>query len=345
MRADALAHPIEPITPWVEERDGERFITIPAISAIRSRGEAGRPVARLIRRAVGWLAAAAPDPDRRAAYLFGRDYVRKHPQDVPWTALDLATRSALHAAQARGAWPTTGAVPRAAAEAGLADRARAAAAQQPSAATRTACALGRRRAASRPRAGHRCPVAAALLSVGAHVLQPAASATSERGAAVEHAGSYSCRRLYGRARALQRACDRRCGRHPRLPAGRRTRISVLRDWARGGQGAFLREVRDGACDLFATVLSPDYNEAHADHLHFDQAARGRCGFAPVPLGRASRASAPTKKGTRRSGSPSWKKPKRLFQMVRQMLVHLEHAARSLPKTFFSLSSATISRLF
>lgn len=29
IRADALAHPIEPVTPWVEEHDGERFITIP----------------------------------------------------------------------------------------------------------------------------------------------------------------------------------------------------------------------------------------------------------------------------------------------------------------------------
>jgi 8-oxo-dGTP pyrophosphatase MutT (NUDIX family) len=29
IRADALAHPIDPVTPWVEERDGERFITIP----------------------------------------------------------------------------------------------------------------------------------------------------------------------------------------------------------------------------------------------------------------------------------------------------------------------------
>jgi 8-oxo-dGTP pyrophosphatase MutT (NUDIX family) len=28
--ADAQAHPIEPVTPWVEERDGERFITIPS---------------------------------------------------------------------------------------------------------------------------------------------------------------------------------------------------------------------------------------------------------------------------------------------------------------------------
>jgi 8-oxo-dGTP pyrophosphatase MutT (NUDIX family) len=29
IRADALAHAIEPVTPWVEERDGEQFITIP----------------------------------------------------------------------------------------------------------------------------------------------------------------------------------------------------------------------------------------------------------------------------------------------------------------------------
>jgi 8-oxo-dGTP pyrophosphatase MutT (NUDIX family) len=28
-RADAAAHPIEPISPWVTERDGENFITIP----------------------------------------------------------------------------------------------------------------------------------------------------------------------------------------------------------------------------------------------------------------------------------------------------------------------------
>jgi 8-oxo-dGTP pyrophosphatase MutT (NUDIX family) len=29
IRADGLAHPIEPVTPWVEERDGVQFITIP----------------------------------------------------------------------------------------------------------------------------------------------------------------------------------------------------------------------------------------------------------------------------------------------------------------------------
>jgi 8-oxo-dGTP pyrophosphatase MutT (NUDIX family) len=29
IRSDALAHPIDPVTPWVEEVDGEKFITIP----------------------------------------------------------------------------------------------------------------------------------------------------------------------------------------------------------------------------------------------------------------------------------------------------------------------------
>ena len=30
IRADALGHPIEPVSPWVEERGGEKFITIPS---------------------------------------------------------------------------------------------------------------------------------------------------------------------------------------------------------------------------------------------------------------------------------------------------------------------------
>ena len=40
--------------------------------------------------------------------------------------------------------------------------------------------------------------------------------------------------------------------------------------------AFLRRIRDGACGLFGTVLSPDYNAPHADHLHMDMAAWSVC---------------------------------------------------------------------
>lgn len=88
---------------------------------------------------------------------------------------------------------------------------------------------------------------------------------------IEHFGAYSCRRMYGRdegrwsEHATANAID---------IAGFVTsdgeRISVLRDWeGETPEARFLRRVRDGACASFATVLSPDYNAAHADHLHFD----------------------------------------------------------------------------
>ncbi|TMJ11586.1 MAG: extensin family protein [Alphaproteobacteria bacterium] len=40
----------------------------------------------------------------------------------------------------------------------------------------------------------------------------------------------------------------------------------------------LRGVRDDACKLFSTTLSPDYNAAHCDHLHLDEAPRGALGW-------------------------------------------------------------------
>jgi hypothetical protein len=93
---------------------------------------------------------------------------------------------------------------------------------------------------------------------------------------IEHFGAYSCRRLYGRAEgrwsehATGNALD--IGSFV-LADGRR--ISVLADWrGEGDEAQFLRRARDDACRVFGTVLSPDYNAAHADHFHFDQARRG-----------------------------------------------------------------------
>ena len=126
-----------------------------------------------------------------------------------------------------------------------------------------------------------CPVAAALLLWERDVVQPAALRLfGERVVRVDHFGSYACRRLYGRSEgpfsehATANAVDIAGFR---LAGGKR--ISVRRDWPGGGaEAAFLREVRSGACPLFATILSPDYNAAHADHLHFDQAVRGAMGW-------------------------------------------------------------------
>ena len=125
-----------------------------------------------------------------------------------------------------------------------------------------------------------CPVAAAL-----SVWERQVEADAQRllGTGVRrfvHAGSYSCRRLYNRA-------DGPFSEHATADAvdilgfeladGRR--LSVLRDWqGRPQDAAFLRAARDAACRVFSTVLSPDYNAAHRDHLHLDTANRGPGGW-------------------------------------------------------------------
>lgn len=125
-----------------------------------------------------------------------------------------------------------------------------------------------------------CPVAAAL-----SVWERQVEAEAQRllGTGVRrfvHAGSYSCRRLYNRA-------DGPFSEHATADAvdilgfeltdGRR--LSVLRDWnGRPQDAAFLRAARDAACRVFSTVLSPEYNAAHRDHLHLDTANRGPGGW-------------------------------------------------------------------
>lgn len=121
--------------------------------------------------------------------------------------------------------------------------------------------------------GTSCALAAALALWERDVVAP--SAERHFGQAVtriELAGpSYTCRPIAGRS-------DRRLSEHAfanavdisgfTLADGRT--VTVARGW-RGSQAerAFLREIRTGACDQFAAVLSPDYNRAHRDHLHFD----------------------------------------------------------------------------
>jgi hypothetical protein len=132
------------------------------------------------------------------------------------------------------------------------------------------------------RLGVACPVAAGLAVWERQVVQPAAERFfGARVTTIDHFGSYSCRRMYGRPtgdwseHARANAVD---VAGFQLSGGRR--ITVAADWTDGTlkEQQFLREVRDGACKLFATVLSPDYNAAHHDHLHLDQAARGEFGW-------------------------------------------------------------------
>jgi hypothetical protein len=126
-----------------------------------------------------------------------------------------------------------------------------------------------------------CPVVAALKLWEWQVVQPAAQRLyGQPVRSIRHFGSYSCRRMYGRSQgdysehATADAIDIAAFV---LKDGRQ--VSVLKDWkGEGKDAAFLRDVRDGACRLFSTVLSPDYNAAHRDHFHLDQAERGATGW-------------------------------------------------------------------
>ena len=233
-----------------------------------------------MRRLIGWLIFLAL---LAAGYFYGRDYVRRHPQDFPWTRLDLRHPTGTFTGpklaqlgsnpdQCRDLLRQAGVddvpVPprRAGPECGYEDGMR----------------LGARPIGFRP-AGPvtSCSVAAGLHLMETRVIQPAAMRHfGERVTAIDHAGSYSCRRLYGRSEGAyseHATADAIDILGFRLADG--TRVSVLRDWNSDGPKAdFLRDVRDGSCRLFSTVLSPDYNAAHADHLHLDQADRGTMGW-------------------------------------------------------------------
>ncbi|SEO90621.1 extensin family protein [Pseudomonas sp. NFACC39-1] len=117
-----------------------------------------------------------------------------------------------------------------------------------------------------------CPLAVAFALFERHALQPAALATyGQKVARVDHLGSFACRNLYGResgARSQHATASALDIAGFRLADGRS--VSVLKDWPKDNTHAqFLRQVRDGACDVFNVVLSPDYNAAHRNHFHLD----------------------------------------------------------------------------
>lgn len=89
-------------------------------------------------------------------------------------------------------------------------------------------------------------------------------------ARVETMGSYSCRTVAGSARlsAHSKAEAIDVGAFV-LADGRR--ISIKTGWNGGSEQerTFLRTVHASACKRFGTVLGPNYNSAHADHLHVE----------------------------------------------------------------------------
>jgi len=238
---------------------------------------------RAVRRTLGWIVALAVIT---GLGLILWSTLRGRPQDLPWTPLDLGqpiglmtgrkltalTQSypACKAALERAGVRYTALPPRSGeGQCGYSDGVR-------------FTSGGARRIHFAPAGlGVACPVAAALAIWEWNVVQPAAERHfGTKVTSIDHFGSYSCRRIYGRDAGTW-------SEHSTADAvdiagfrlGNGTRITVARDWKGDtAKAAFLREVRDGACQLFATTLSPDYNAAHADHFHLDQADRGAMGW-------------------------------------------------------------------
>lgn len=124
-----------------------------------------------------------------------------------------------------------------------------------------------------------CRLAATLYVWERHVVIPAAEELLGQGVKrIETMGSYACRRVNS-------ASTGRWSEHAHgeavdisgftLDDG--SRIMIEDDFAAADpRGEFLRRVRDRACGLFSTTLSPDYNALHHNHLHFDMGVFSIC---------------------------------------------------------------------
>ncbi len=90
---------------------------------------------------------------------------------------------------------------------------------------------------------------------------------------LESFGSYSCRNIKGRPQMAGTRSEHATANAVDISGfvladGRR--ITIENGWhGADDEREFLRSIRESACKRFQTVLSPDFNAAHHDHLHFD----------------------------------------------------------------------------
>ncbi|MET0249254.1 MAG: extensin family protein [Sphingobium sp.] len=120
-----------------------------------------------------------------------------------------------------------------------------------------------------------CDLAAHFAAWAKYGVQPAARMLlGAEVVRIETFGTYNCRPIAGSAKLSEHAHSNAVDVSAFvLDDGRR--ITLTGGWDGDARSArFLRVVRASACKRFRTVLSPDYNAAHRDHLHFDMGGRG-----------------------------------------------------------------------
>ncbi|MBX3595397.1 extensin family protein [Sphingomonas sp.] len=124
--------------------------------------------------------------------------------------------------------------------------------------------------------GMRCPLARTFVAWLRNGAAPAArEILGSELVRVETYGTYACRGIIGgSAASAARISEHGLGNAVDVAAflfadGRR--VTIERGWNSSDprEREFLRVVHKSACRRFATVLSPDYNAAHRNHLHLD----------------------------------------------------------------------------
>jgi hypothetical protein len=127
-----------------------------------------------------------------------------------------------------------------------------------------------------------CPLASNFTAWAKNAVRPAARQyLGSEVVRIETMGTYSCRNIGGGRSG--RLSEHASGNAVDVSAfilkdGRR--VSVLNGWrGKESERIFLRRLHQSACKRFGTVLGPDYNAAHANHLHFDMAQSMKDGSA------------------------------------------------------------------
>ena len=98
---------------------------------------------------------------------------------------------------------------------------------------------------------------------------------------IESMGTYACRAVVGAPGAAGKLSGHATANAIDISGfvlrdGRR--ITLQQGWNGGDADtrAFLRVIRASACKRFGTVLSPDYNAAHYNHVHLEDDRAGFC---------------------------------------------------------------------
>jgi hypothetical protein len=124
-----------------------------------------------------------------------------------------------------------------------------------------------------------CPLARHFAAWVQFAVKPAARQVYGRDVEqVETMGTYNCRNVNGgQSGRLSQHAFANAVDVSGFVMEDGTRVTVLGGWNGDDRARrFLRLIHQSACRRFGTVLSPDYNAAHANHFHLDMANQSFC---------------------------------------------------------------------